>query len=336
MYRHQSFKPLSPPTAENQRLAYFLVILLISACGGEETANRPMIETVEGETFSTSRLNYFPLTVGNRWVYRNPDGTEWTREITNAKVIGDLRYHLSRHNPANNARLDFLKNPAYAATPHRFVLLVKDNGVRDAVQQAILRSGGENPNWKLSHTFDGRTWQTQKNESALVYLFHYRTSMVSHHELLTLLRFPLVPGQIYNSLNLNLSGSNETASEFHAFEASGVISGEVGHPESVHTPAGTFEGCLKIQYQAKVLSFETTEFRNMLPQPPPTKELESYLRLLESDIREELANLMISVMSELGFETVWLAPGVGPVKIETPNGIAELIDYEVKAVASGQ
>ncbi len=333
---HRFFKRQSSLQCRAREVAFLCFIVFLSACGGEETAHRPVIETVEGETFNASRPNYFPLTVGNRWVYRNPDGSEWTREITNAKVIGDLRYHHSSHNPANNARLDFLKNPAYAATPHRFVLLVKDNGVLDAVQQAILRSGGEKPNWKLSHTFDGRTWQTQKNESALVYLFHYRTSMVSHHELLTLLRFPLVPGQIYNSLNLNLSGSNETASEFHVFEASGVISGEVGHPESVYTPAGTFDDCLKIQYQAKVLSFETTEFRNMAGQPPPTKVLESYLRLLESDIREELANLMISVMSELEFETMWLAPGVGPVKIETLDGYAELNDYEVKAVASGQ
>ena len=38
----------------------------------------------------------------------------------------------------------------------------------------------------------------------------------------------------------------------------------------------------------------------------------------------------MAIMPELGFETVWLAPGVGPVKIETPNGIAELIDYEKK------
>ena len=29
---------------------------------------------------------------------------------------------------------------------------------------------------------------------------------------------------------------------------------------------------------------------------------------------------------------MWLAPGVGPVKIETPNGIAELIDYGIKPV----
>ena len=333
---HRFFNRQSPLMNSAKGVAILFNVLLMVGCGGGETPNRPIIETVEGDTFNTSQPNYFPLTVGNRWVYRNPDGSEWTREITNAKVIGDLRYHFSSHNPPNNARVDFLKNPAYSATPHRFVLLVKNNGVRDAVRQTILRSGGENPDWDLSHTFDGRTWQTQKNESALVYLFSYGTSMVSHHELLTLLRFPLVPGQIYNSLNLNLSGSDETASVFHAFEASGVISGEVGHPESVYTPEGTFEDCLKIQYQAKVLSFETTEFRSMAGQPPPTKELESYLRLLESDIREELTNLMISVMSELGFETVWLAPGVGPVKIETPNGIAELIDYEVKAVASGQ
>jgi hypothetical protein len=34
--------------------------------------------------------------------------------------------------------------------------------------------------------------------------------------------------------------------------------------------------------------------------------------------------------TKLGLQTVWLAPGVGPVKIETPHGIAELIDYEIK------
>ncbi len=336
MFRDQSFKPLTFLPWKIRGLAFFLVILLISGCGGEETANRPMIETVEGETFNTSQPNYFPLTVGNRWVYRNRDGAEWTREITNAKVIGELRYYLSSHNPPNDARFEFLKIPAYASTPHRFVLLVKNNGVRDAVSQTILRSGGENPDWNLSHTFDGRAWKTQKNESALVYLFNYSSSVVSHHESLALLRFPLVPGQTYESLNLKLSGSNETASDFHAYEASGVISGEVGQPESVYTLAGTFEDCLKIQYQARVLSFETTEFRDMAGQPPPRKVLKSYLNLLESDISKELTNLMISIMPELGFGTVWLAPGVGPVKIETSNGIAELMDYEIKEVDSSQ
>ena len=78
------------------------------------------------------------------------------------------------------------------------------------------------------------------------------------------------------------------------------------------------------------------EFNSRLLVLPPPKIQESLLSLLELDIREELADLMLSMAPGLGFETVWLAPGVGPVKIETPNGIAELIDYEMKAVASGQ
>ncbi len=56
------------------------------------------------------------------------------------------------------------------------------------------------------------------------------------------------------------------------------------------------------------------------------------LETVESEIREELNDLLMHLMPKLGLQTVWLAPGVGPVKIETPNGIAELIDYEIKAV----
>ena len=33
---------------------------------------------------------------------------------------------------------------------------------------------------------------------------------------------------------------------------------------------------------------------------------------------------------KLELQTVWLAPGVGSVKIETPDGISELIDYAIK------
>ena len=334
---HRLFKRQFPLRNWVSGVVFLCFILLLSGCGGEESGDNPVVETTNGVTPNEAiplSTNYFPMTIGNRWVYRNPDGSEWTREITNAKVIGELRYHVSSHNPPNHARLDFLKNPAHAATLHRLVLLVKNDGVRDAVRQTILRSGGEHPDWDLSHTFDGSTWRTQKSQSALVYLFHYRTSVVSHSEL-ALLRFSLIPGQTYNVLNMNLSGSNETASEFHTFEASGVISGEVGYPESVHTPAGMFEDCLKIEYRPDVPAFDTTGFRNLVPRTP-RKVIESYLSHLESGIQGELANLMISMMRELGLESVWLAPGVGPIKIETQNGIAELIDYEIKAVASGQ
>ena len=331
------FKSHSRLKIEVSGVGLMLIFLLIFGCGGEEFADGPLVEITGDDSMEQALPNYFPLTVGSRWVYRNPDGAEWMREVTNKQISSHLTYNLVSYNPPiEDSRSDFLKTPAYATTRYRLALLVKRNEIHDTVWQTIRQSGGNKLDWNLRHTLEGGTWRTQKeNENALVYLFHYRTNVISHHEP-TPLRFPLVPGQIFKALNMKLSGSNETASEFHSFEASGEITGEVGLPESVETPVNTFEDCLKIQYQGRLESFETMEFNSRLLMPPPPKIQESLLSLLESDIREELANLMLSITPRMGFETVWLAPGVGPVKIETPNGIAELIDYEIKAVASGR
>lgn len=307
----------------------FPIVLLFFGCSGEETVNNPIVETVEDNNIDSTSPNYFPFTVGSYWVYRNPDGSEWTRKVIKSQKIGGHLYHFFSYDPPiEDDRLDFLKTPMYAALPDRFVFWVKSNDMNEVVWQTIRQSGGNSQNWQLSHTFDGRVWQAMRNEKALVYLFHYHKNVVSLNEL-ALFRFPLVPGQSYKALGMKLHGSNDIGSDLHSYEADAMISGSVGHPESVETPAGRFEECINVQYEAKLESFETTEFQNKL-KPPPKEILEAYISLLESNIREELANLMISIMPELGFETVWLAPGVGPVKIETPNGIAELIDYEIK------
>ena len=343
MFMNRYFSPRYPLfllTANHESLvAAIVALLLISGCG-EETIDNPLGGGVDegGKTEKVISIStpYYPMTLGSRWVYRNPDGSEWTREVTNKEISSHLTYNLVAYNPPiEDSRPGFLKTPAYATTHYRLALLVKRDEIHDAVWQTIRQSGGKHENWNLRHTFDGNAWQTHKNEAALVYLFHYHTSVDSHQEP-TPLRFPLVPGQTFKALSMKLSGSNETASAFHSFEASGVITGEVGLPESGETPVGTFEDCLKIQYQGRLESFETMEFNSRLLVPPPPKIQESFLSLLESNIREELADLMLSMAPGLGFETVWLAPGVGPVKIKGAEGTAVLIDYEVKAVDSSQ
>ena len=121
------------------------------------------------------------------------------------------------------------------------------------------------------------------------------------------------------------------------FYADTTIVAAIGNaPELVETPAGTFQDCLKIQYEAGPISINTLQFVEVGPlgglgQPTP-EELEAF----ELTLHDELTDLLAYLMPKLGLQTVWLAPGVGPVKIETPNCIAELIDYEIKAVASGQ
>ena len=328
MFKCQYFKSIGPLTSMTAGVG-FLIVSLFFGCGGEESVNKPIVETVGDKNFDSTSSNYFPLTVGSRWVYRNPDGSEWAREVTESQKIGDHLYHFFSYDPPiEDNQLDFLKTPMYAAHPDRLVFWVKSHDMNEVVWRTIRQSGDNNQNGQLRHTFDGRVWQAMRNEKALVYLFHYHKSVVSLNEL-ALFCFPLVTGQSYKALEMKLHGSYDDGADFHSYEADAVISGSVGHPESVETPASRFKECINVQYEAKLESFETTEFQNKL-KPPPKEVLEAYLSLLESNIREELTTLMISIIPELGFETVWLAPGVGPVKIETVDGIAELIDYEIK------
>ncbi|MDE0502521.1 MAG: hypothetical protein OXI86_00460 [Candidatus Poribacteria bacterium] len=289
-----------------------------------------MVEAKEAVQSEIMFPDYYPITVGNRWVYRNPDGSEWAREVAGKQIGSYLTFHVIHYDPPiEDSRSDFLESPVYATTPYRLELSANNNSINDAVWRTILRSGGDDPDWHLSHTFDGGVWQSSKAEGAFVYLKHYRTRVVRHGDFV-LLRFPLVSGQTYKVLNMKLNGSRETLTSFHSFEASGVISASVGHPEPVETRAGTFENCLRIQYRGDLQSVKTTEFQHLVPLPLPVGVSKGFVRLLESEIHKELVDLMKSVILELGLETVWLAPGVGPVKIERADGIAELIDFEIK------
>ncbi|MDE0297778.1 MAG: hypothetical protein OXN17_04040 [Candidatus Poribacteria bacterium] len=151
-----------------------------------------------------------------------------------------------------------------------------------------------------------------------------------------MLRFLLVQSETYKVLNMKLSGSHKTITSVHSFEAIGVVSGGVGHADSVETSAGTFANCLKIQFRGRLQSVKTTGFQHLFPRPLPMGVSEGFFRLLESEIHQELTDLMKSVTLELGLETVWLSPGVGPVKKETQNSIADLIDYETHSTVSPQ
>ena len=153
---------------------------------------------------------------------------------------------------------------------------------------------------------------------------------------LTPLRFPLLPNQSYTALELRLRSKSVVLDILWEFYADTTIVAAIGNaPELVETPAGTFQDCLKIQYEAGPISINTLQFVDVsvgFPVEPTPEELEAF----ELTFRDELTDLLAYLMPKLGLQTVWLAPGVGPVKIETPNGIAELIDYNIKAVASSQ
>ena len=365
MSRHRLFRRQISLRRNAKGFAFFLVILLVSGCG-EEAINNPIVEKpVEDnkpDSIVSTSTDYFPMTVGSRWVYRNPDGSEWVREVTETEEVGSHRYHFfSYDSPVDDNQLDPSEAPMYAPPPYvttldRLILKIELSDINDAVQQTISLSGrvppdkwvigvrcrtDERPVCRMSKreniVRDGKDLQ-EINNDALMCLYRYDTSVVWSSEL-TALRIPLDPYRRWKAIDVRLSGTRyippfwdwEGVGDTHTFEANVTISGTASQPESVVTPAGVFEDCLKIHYEMTRLSLESTEFRaNWLIFE------QKKLELFEAELRKELTALFRDGLPRMQLGAVWLAPGVGPVRIETPNGIAELIDYEVKAVASSQ
>ena len=315
-----------------------LILLFVFGCGNES-----INESLDGrddsarvaEDFVPVFTSYYPMTVGNRWVYRDPDGSEWTREVTETKKSGANDYHFfSSDPPLQDTQIESLRSTVYAAYLDRLDRRIGLNDINAAIRETIVESGGETQDWGLGMSCNNRAGGkpvcvSRKDKSTpgiLTYLYRSNTR-IDEHRKLTLLRFPIVPGETYKALNLSLKGRAEGPFYIHVYGAEGVIAGEIMDvSELVETSAGAFEDCLKIQYEPKLTSYRTVKFREFTANPMTG----AYLKAVESDIREELTDLLTRLMPKLGLHTMWLAPGVGPVKIETPNGIAELIDYEIK------
>ena len=324
----------SPPKS------YFLVptftyLLLLFGCGAEETVYTPVGEATD-ITPAPIPPHYFPITLGSRWIYRNPDGSEWSRQVTESEVFDATRYHSFSYEPP--IKLDSLDSSEYLTYFDRFVRRTNLKDINDAVWETIVESGGGTDNWGLGMTCDAKPGPKPlcvptKNifkPRILAHLNCANTSVIWHSKL-TLLRYPLLPRQTYTALDLRLAGrSDNCAPHFYAYKTEGTILGRVSDNwESVETPAGSFEDCIRIQYEAELTSFTMEEFQDLFPgDGNPLIDFER--EAMESELLNELTDLLANLIPKLGLHTMWLAPGVGPVKIETPNGIAELIDYDIK------
>ena len=116
---HRFFRRQSSLRNKTRAVAFLFGALLIYGCGGEESMDTPLVETVGDErrnVVAPISTIYYPMTVGNRWVYRNAVGSEWTREITETENYGDNFYHyFSSDPPIQDTQIESLKSPVYVA-----------------------------------------------------------------------------------------------------------------------------------------------------------------------------------------------------------------------------
>ena len=316
-------------------------LLLLFGCGADETVNTPFAENGAPDVApAPTSSSYYPIALGNRWTYRNPDGSEWSRQVAVSEVFDAERYHSFSYNPP--MALDFIGPAEYITYTDRLVRPIKATDYTEAIWQIILDSGSKTPGWNLELHCEHDGWEIIEDTCKLVkdldifdppdmltLLYSVRPHLRWQSEL-TPLRFPILPNQSYTALELKLHAESVV---FYLWEfyADVIITAVIGNaPELVETSAGTFQDCLKIQYEAGPISINTLEFVDT--RPPLIHDLSEQLKAFELTLHDELTDVLNYLMPKLGLQTMWLAPGVGPVKIETPNGIAELIDYGIKPV----
>ena len=343
----------------------FVYLLLLFGCGADETVNTPFAENPNVAPAPPSSA-YYPIALGNRWTYRNPDGSEWARQVDASEVFEAEHYHSFSHSEVKKARpratkikpwllpieydyhdlFDSVGPAEYITYDDQLVRPIKVADFNDAIWQTILDTGGTTPTWSIGLRCEGDEGGIIGNPCKLIkdsgeifnppdmltLLYQLRPYLHWQSEL-TPLRFPLLPNQSYTALGLKLRpGSVVLDMQWIFYTDTTIVAALSNAPELVETPAGTFQDCLRIQYTAGPTSINTLEFVDVSPLGGFGKPIPGKLKAFELALHAELTDLLNYLMPKLGLQTMWLAPGVGPVKIETPNGIAELIDYDIKPV----
>ena len=316
----------------------FAVILLSWGCGDDPIDNTRTTTSDEESSAAPFSAIYFPMSVGNRWVYQNSDGSQWSREVVQSEIIEHDSYYSFTYNPPiEGAQPDFIKSPTYVVDPAAIFLQTKKNDINDAIWQTVLLSKGDFSGWSRGQKFSKGVWTTRKrHDDILIYLFYSQIRVIEHSDF-TLLHFPPDYPQRRIVIHMTITGNENRNPEtyIHGFEANVRIWGNTSIEPVVTTSIGRFENCLKLENSAEATPVETLVYETgELRARNTDQENKSFLGHLEDEINSELTKLLPSLMQNLNLRTMWLAPGVGPVKIEIPNGIAELIDYEVKALAS--
>ncbi len=200
----------------------FCCIVLLVACGSDEITEPP-----------ETKPNYFPDTIGSRWVYQNTDGFKWTREITDGYSTQGENYGTFTYTPPiSETEIDFLEPTSFRST-----------------QNHIFFDVGE----KIEHYIQTDFLTSVKDEFANLEV-NVTLESISSPELL-FLQIPLIANSQWDALNIKVNGNimlqNLTLLQF-PFDVHFNIKGEVIGEDSIETPAGRFENTFQVKFKTEI------------------------------------------------------------------------------------
>ena len=195
---------------------------ILFGCGSDETP-APVKEMP----------NYFPDAIGSRWIYKNSDGIQWTREVSGEANIGGKDYRVFKDtSPLSETKLDFLNSTYYRVTPNEVIYTASEQ-VTDYVQTELPKA--------VQDEFAGLELTVAVEPFV--------------HPELVFFQIPLVPNSQWDALNIKVNGNiilqNLVLLQI-PFEAHISIKAEVIAESPLETPAGNFEKTYRIEYQTEI------------------------------------------------------------------------------------
>ncbi len=223
-----------------------------------------------------SDSKYFPDTLASYWVYEDQDGIELTRRAIEGEEIAGQTFAAFSYEPELEDWTEyspFISPSLYNVSDAGITLVVGDE-----VEKAVKA--------RLSKEMEYFREIIRRDDPDAANLTYNIKAEAEAHKHSYLLPTPVVLNEEWDvnnikaSLTLDLQGNDQVRIDFTIVET-GIVLGT----ESVETAAGTFEGCLKVEYRT-----ETTAIITPVPSPD------------EVDPPGETVT------------TVWFAPNVGIVK----------------------
>ena len=207
-----------------------VLVLVLAGCGADTLEEKEENETILTPTPEREVPDYYPNTIGNRWVYQHSDGSQWTREVTRERVLAGRIYRVFDYTPPiEDPEFDYLRVPSYRITPHRVLFFVGDeiNRYFETDLKAQLEAIFAEDNTKI------------------------RVNAISGNELIF---FRIPPTGRWDVLDLKIKG-NIIFVDFNQatpFEIHFLIKGAAIGSDVIKTPAGTFEDTSKIEYNLQI------------------------------------------------------------------------------------
>ena len=278
-----------------------------------------LIFSVTATAANEQSNDYFPHTTGSFWVYEDQDGNKLTRRAVETKMIENETYHAFSYEPTLEEWTD------YEHYVHPNFYQIRKDGIAffvgDEVEKAFearLRKEMET---------DSKKQQGISTSPGVSADFSYEIAVEAKDDFY-LLPTPIVFDKAWRATQISGSITLKLKMQSPDFQIPGgdqintipidlVEKGKVVKTETVKTPAGTFEDCLKIEYWMDADD--------------------------EAKVGEKAGEAQSASPDEAGIEltTLWLAPNVGIVKFIRVSADSkvkkslELTQYEIKPTGSG-